>query len=197
MSHRNRVLTLILLFACLCWAGRIRGQENGNNANNGAGAAAAKTEETIREQTIYIPYDKLQKDVREGGTGGLSSLREVSAALEGGSASRHKRTEPPKRPVDALINAIENEATIGDQVVNVQRHAAAGDTGGRLGEDPAATAPIGHSHRHASTASRPGSCSTQPPATNCSIEKEGDEPLQLELKLEYTRAFTRRPGRAA
>ena len=192
MSHRDRVLTLILLFACLGWAERIRGQDN---ANNGANAAAAKTEETIREQTIYIPYEKLQKTFEKEGRGVFLPYEKFQQLWKA-ARQQTEGTEPPKRPVDALINAIESDATIGDQVVNVNATLQLEILGKgwvkiplRLRESAIRTATLNGQPARVVFDARTG--------YQLLYEKEGDESAQLELKLEYTRAFTKTPGQSS
>ena len=126
---------------------------------------------------VFLPYEKFQ-------------------ALWNAARQQTKGTEPPKRPVDALINAIESEATIADQVVNVSATLQLEILGEGLGEDPAAAAPIRHplgpDQRSAGTAGlRPDT------GHQLLYQKQGDQPLQLELKLEYTRAFTKTPGQSS
>ncbi len=195
MSHRNRILALVLVAVGLPIAGRLVGQEPATDTPAVTEPAAAKTDDTIREQAIYIPYDKLQKVFEKEGRGVFLPYEKFQA-LWNAARAQTKAAQPPKRPVDALINSIENEATIADQVVNVSATLQLEILG-----EGWVTIPL----RLGQSAIRSAQINGQParlvfnPDTGHQLlyQKQGDQPLQLELKLEYTRAFTKTPGQSS
>ena len=195
MSHRNRILALVLVAVGLPFAGRLVGQEPATDTPAVTEPAAATTDDTIREQAIYIPYDKLQKVFEKEGRGVFLPYEKFQA-LWNAARAQTKAAQPPKRPVDALINSIENEATIADQVVNVSATLQLEILG-----EGWVTIPL----RLGQSAIRSAQINGQParlvfnPDTGHQLlyQKQGDQPLQLELKLEYTRAFTKTPGQSS
>ena len=73
----------------------------------------------LREQTIYIPYEKLRKVFEKEGRGVFLPYEKFRELWE---AAREK-TEPavgPKPPVGAVITEAEHEATVSKDVVSVK-----------------------------------------------------------------------------
>jgi hypothetical protein len=183
--------------------GRLAGQETAADASAAAQPPAAAGAETapqvdpqrLREQTIYIPFERLKNVFEREGRGVFLPYERFQELWH--AARAHTQTLlPPPRPVDAVITEIDSEATIADQVVNVQarvridvlgkgwvwiplrlhtaaiRSARIGDAPARLVRDPE------QGHR-------------------LLWHQEDDQPRQLELVLEYTRAFTKTPGQSS
>jgi hypothetical protein len=153
-------------------------------------------ERTLREQDIYIPYEKLRQVFEKHGRG---VFLPYEAFEELWQAAREK-TRPaaePRPPVGAVITEIENEATVSGDVVEVKallkidllsegwheiplRLSDAAIQRATLGADPkAAPARIlgGTNEGH-----------------RLLIEKKGKQPESIELRLEYAKAITRSPG---
>ncbi len=150
-------------------------------------------EPVIREQSIYIPYEKLRGVFEKEGRGVFLPYERFRELWE---AAREKTRPPaePEPPVGALITEVDNEAVAEKDVVRVKavvkieviakgwtavplRLADAAITQATLGDGPARIVPDGDS------------------GYKLLIEKKGEEPEQIELKLEYAKAITRSPGR--
>ncbi|MHB8970990.1 MAG: hypothetical protein ACYC3X_11245 [Pirellulaceae bacterium] len=217
MRYRIQILLLLFVVAWLPLGSLVSGQEGvttpaesapavtqpsgpeqpaGAGAGDaGAGDAGAGDKDPLREQTIYIPYEKL-KNVFEKPGRGVFVPYEKFQELWNAARARTRAEQSPERPVDAVITEIDNDATIADQVVNVQaklqieilgkgwvlvplrlrnaaiRSAKVGDASARIVLNPE----IGH---------------------QLLWHKEGEAPEQVELLLEYTRAFAKTPGQSS
>ena len=152
----------------------------------------SETEPVIREQTIYIPYEKLRKTFEKEGRGVFlpyEKFRELwDAARE---ATKAPEDEEP--PVGALITEIENEATVAEDVIRVNarlkieilkpgwnevplRLADAAITAARVADGPARVVADGEN------------------GYKLLVENKGDDPWEIELNLEYAKKITRAPG---
>ncbi|MBC8872162.1 MAG: hypothetical protein H8E44_22245 [Planctomycetes bacterium] len=157
-------------------------ENNGNKADDTA----------IREQTIYVPYSKLQEVFEEQGRGVFLPYEQFQKLWKQARASLP--TEPDEKPpVAALVTEIESVATVGEEVVKVEaklklevltegwhevplRLADAAILSAKLGDQPARIV------------SKPQVGYT------LLVKKEGEQPEELELALEYTKAFSKSPG---
>ena len=153
---------------------------------------AAEQEKSIREQDIYIPYDKLRQVFEKHGRGVFlpyDKFQELWKAAQ-------DKTQPAaevKPPVGAVITEIENEATVEKDVVRVKakvkidllaegwqeiplRLSDSAITSAKIGDQPARIlGDAGQDYR-------------------LLVEKKGKQPEQIELNLEYAKAITRSPG---
>ena len=149
----------------------------------------------LREQTIYIPYERL-KNVFEKQGRGVFLPYEKFQELWNAARAQTRKEQPPERPVDAVITEIDNEATIADQVVNVKAKLQIEILGKgwvlvplRLGNSAIRSAKIGDV---------PARIVLTPEIGHQLLwQKEGDQPQQIELLLEYTRAFAKTPGQSS
>ncbi len=208
MSLRNRVVVLVFGTALLSGIGigSSYGQESPRPpaAPPAADAKAvdaprsdvkAADKDLIREQTIYIPYEKLRKTFEKEGRGVFLPYEKFQELWKAARANS-KAAEPPKRPVDALINSIESEATIGDQVVNVTAVLQLEILGEGWVKVPL---------RLRQSAIRSATIDGQPARLifdkqtgyQLLYQKQGDKPLQIELKTEYSRKFDKTPGQSS
>ena len=150
-------------------------------------------QEVVREQSIYIPYDKLRQVFEKHGRGVFLPYEEFQKLWK----DARMRAQPPveqKPPVGALITEIENEATVAKDVIRVKarlkievlaegwneiplRLADAAITGATLADQPA---------RITGNAKQ---------GYRLLVEKKGKQPQQIELALEYAKAITKAPGR--
>jgi hypothetical protein len=158
--------------------------------------AKPEVDRTLREQDIYIPYEKLRQVFEKHGRGVFLPYEEFEGLWQ---AARDK-TRPaaePRPPVGALITEIENEATVAGDVVEVKaalkidlltegwheiplRLSDAAIQRAALGGDPkAAPARVlgGANEGH-----------------RLLIEKKGKQPESIQLDLQYAKAITRSPG---
>ena len=78
----------------------------------------AVDEEAFREETIYIPYEKLREVFEKEGRGVFLPYEKFQQLWK--AAQAHARGAAPlRRPTEALISEIDSVATIGAQVVDV------------------------------------------------------------------------------
>ncbi len=192
MSLRNRVV--VLAFCTVCWC-VITGHSRGQEAPNPPSDTKAVQADVIREQTIYIPYEKLRKTFEKEGRGVFLPYDKFQELWQAARA-QSRSTEPPKRPVDALIRSIESEATIGDQVVNVTA---------TLQIEVLGTGWVKIPLRLPQSAIRSAMLDDQPARLvfdkasgyQLLFQKNGDEPVQAVLKVEYSRKFDKTPGQSS
>jgi len=147
----------------------------------------------IREQNIYIPYEKLRQVFEKHGRGVFLPYEKFQELWQ---AARDKTAPAAEQepPVKAIISEIENEATVAKDVVRVQallkievlaegwnqiplRLADSAITAATIGDRPARI--VGGPGRNYALL----------------IEKKGKQPEQIELKLEYAKAINKMPGR--
>ena len=153
---------------------------------------AAKAERSIREQDIYIPYEKLRQVFEKHGRGVFLPYEQFQelwqAALE-----KTRPAAEAKPPVGALITEISNEATVEKDVVRVKA---------KVEIEVLAAGWNEVSLRLADAAITSAAVDGQPariiggPAQDYRllVEHKGKEPKQIELALEYAKAITRTPG---
>ena len=157
--------------------------------------ATSDHDKVIREQSIYIPYEKLRRVFETEGRGVFLPYERFRELWE---AAREK-TKPPadeEPPVGALITEVENEAVAEEGVVRVKavvkieiiaegwseiplRLADAAITKATLGEGDEPARIVAHGDA----------------GYKLLVKREGDGPQQIELALEYAKAITRTPGR--
>lgn len=144
-----------------------------------------------REQTIYIPYEKLREVFEREGRGVFLPYEEFEALWR---AAREATVKPPKPgpPIAAMITEVDSDATVEEDVVRVRARVRIevltegwheiplrlGDsaiTSATIGDDPARIVPAQGGYR-------------------LLLEKKGEELEQFGLVLEYAKAFTKSPG---
>lgn len=165
--------------------------------SEGNGARASEdqhaTEPMLREQSIYIPYEKLRKVFEKQGRGVFLPYEKFQELWK---AARDKspRPQPEKPPVAALVTETTNEATVSDDVVRVEatvridvlrkgwiwiplRLSDAAIGKATIDGQPARiTFDAGQGHR-------------------LLYENKDERVKQIELTLEYAKAIERAPGR--
>jgi len=152
-----------------------------------------EAERPIREQNIYIPYEKLRQVFEKHGRGVFLPYDKFQELWQ---AARDK-TAPAaehKPPVRALISEIENEATVAKDVVRVRallkiEVLAEGWNEISLRLSDAAITAAAIKGKPARIIGGPGQNYA------LLIEKKGKQPEQIELKLEYAKAINKMPGR--
>jgi len=155
----------------------------------------AARENTFRERTIYIPYEKLRKVFEARGRGVFLPYEEFQELWK---AAREKRTPPStdKPPVGALISEIENEGTVAGDVMQFKARLKIELLGKgwhkiplRLSDAAITRATIaGKPARIISDAKRGYQLLVQRGAKET-------ETSPIELALEFAKAITRAPGR--
>lgn len=155
-------------------------------------AAEIGQEKLIREQSIYIPYEKLRKVFEKEGRGVFLPYEKFQELWQA-AQEKTKPAAAPKPPVASLITESDNEATVAKDVVRVKarlkveilaegwtevplRLADAAITAATLAGQPARVVAAGDA------------------GYKLLIEKKGKQPEQLELVLDYAKAITRSPG---
>ena len=151
-----------------------------------------KAQPVIREQTIYIPYEKLRKTFEKEGRGVFlpyEKFRELWDAARDAT----KVPDAEKPPVGALITEIENEATVAEDVIRVNSKLKIEILKPGWNEVPLRLADA------AITAAKVDNRRARIVADGDKgykllVENKGDDPEEIELELEYAKAITRAPG---
>ena len=79
---------------------------------------ASDKEDSLNEQTIYIPYDKLREVFERDGRGVFLPYEKFQQLWEQARSNQPKKTDTGP-PLGALITDIESVATLGTEIVNV------------------------------------------------------------------------------
>ncbi len=144
-----------------------------------------------REQTIYIPYEKLREVFEREGRGVFLPYEEFEALWR---AAREATVKPPEPgpPVAAMITEVHSDATVEEDVVRVRARVRIEVlTEGwheiplRLGDAAITSATIGGA---------PARIVPGQGGYRLLLEKKGEELEQFELVLEYAKAFNKSPG---
>jgi hypothetical protein len=154
--------------------------------------ASDKKDISLREQDIYIPYDKLRAVFEKHGRGVYLPYEKFEELWK----AAQDKTRPaalPKPPVGAVITEIESEATIAKDVVQVTAH---------LKIDLLSEGWHEVSLRLADAAIAKATIKNEPARIlgganeehRLLIEHKGKQPEQIELVLEYAHAISRAPG---
>ena len=183
LSHR----TAIALFALLILTPAAAAQDPPVKPD------ADETSDTVlREQSIYIPYSKLRTVFEKEGRGVFLPYEKFEELWRAARSARPPVTES-RPPVGALITEVDSEATVGEDVVRVSAKVAfevltEGWTEVPLRLSDAAI-------RSAQLNGRPARITFDGKlGYKLLVEKEGKEPQQYELSLEYAKAFSKAPG---
>ena len=151
-----------------------------------------ETESPLREQTIYIPYEKLEGVFEKHGRGVFLPYDKFQQLWKAARATQVKPVEP-KPPVRTIISEIENEATVAAEVVKVKallkiEILAEGwnEVPLRLSDAAITSATLDGKPARIIGDARAG--------YKLLIEKKGKKPRQIELELNYSKAITRTPG---
>ena len=147
---------------------------------------------SLREQTIYIPYEKLRKVFEKEGRGVFLPYEKYRELWQ--AAQERKAALPEaKPPVGALITEIENEATVGKDVVRVKAVVkievlAEGwhEVPLRLADSAITEATIGGQPARIVSAG--------PAGYKLLLEKKGKKPEQVELILHSAKGIAKAPG---
>ena len=154
--------------------------------------AQAEQEGLIREQSIYIPYEKLRKVFEKEGRGVFLPYEKFQELWQA-AQEKTRPAQEPKPPLGCLITEAENEATVSKDVVQVKarlkiellgegwhevplRLADAAITSATLAGQPARIVPAGDA------------------GYKLLVENQAKKPEGLDLVLEYAKAITRVPG---
>jgi len=157
-----------------------------------AAADAAKTDRSLREQQIYIPYEKLRGVFEKHGRGVFLPYEKFEELWKA-AQDKTRRAAEILPPVGAVITEIENEATVAKDVVQVTAHLKIDLLTEGWHEVPLRLADAGLVR--ATIKNEPARVLGGPNEDHrLLIEKKGKQPEQIELVLEYARAIVRSPG---
>ena len=182
MKARLLQTVVLLVICCLALALGARAQEE-----------APEKKESVKEQSIYIPYEKLRKVFEREGRGVFLPYERFQQLWR---AAREKQPAPAvhRPPVNALITEVEALANVANDVLEVKATVkievlaegwnevplGLGDvaiTKAALGENPARLVSRGAK------------------GYSLLVEKQGKAPELVELKIEFAKAYTKAPGR--
>jgi hypothetical protein len=194
---------LVLLAGIILGVRPVAAAENEKAAPAPPDAKTDAADRSLREQDIYIPYEKLRQVFEKHGRGVFLPYEEFDVLWRAAQDKTRPAAEPHP-PVGAVITEIENEATVSGDIVQVKaqikidlltegwhevplrladasiiRATVKGDPEGApariLGGNPMAGRPVLTENR-------------------LLVEKKGKQPESIELDLEYAKAITRSPG---
>ena len=196
MARELRLLVCALTLAGVAIILPARAADDLSKADQPAGSAAKPEKPgTLREQNVYIPYEKLRQVFEKHGRGVFLPYEKFEELWRTAQDKSQPAAEP-RPPVGALITGIENEAAVSKDVVRVKaaikidlltegwhevplRLSDAAITGATLRGEPARI--VGG----------PGE------DYKLLVEKKGKQPEQIELSLEYAKAISRTPGQSS
>lgn len=194
-TGRHAPWATAVVFA-MCVASNLHGEEAPATKPDAAPAAkeAPKPddqEKVLREQSIYIPYEKLRKTFEKEGRGVFLPYEKFRELWDAAQQKLHAPADQ-KPPRGSIITEIESEATVAKDVVKVVAVLkidllAEGwnEVPLRLG-DAAIT--------RATLDGQPARITNDAAGYKLLVEKKGKEPKQIVLGLEYARSITRSPG---
>jgi hypothetical protein len=157
-------------------------------------SAADADKPSVKEQTIYIPYEDLRKVFEREGRGVFLPYDEF---LKLWRKARDKDTAPPpdKPPVEFLVSEARNVATVapGSDTVSVKAQLKIEilkpgwhQVPLRLSDAAVTRASIGGQPAHLAFDAKRG--------YTLLVKTEGDDPKTIELALEFAKAYTKAPG---
>ena len=150
------------------------------------------TDRGLREQSIYIPYEKLRKTFEKEGRGVFlpyEKFRELWQAAQ----DIQKRAAEAKPPVGALITEIDNEAVVAKDVVRVKAVMKIEVLAEGWSEVPLRLPDAAITE--ATLAGQPARIVAAGDAGyKLLLEKKGKKPEQMELVIQYAKAIVKAPG---
>jgi hypothetical protein len=184
-----RRFRLFVAILCLLTAGMAAAQEEPNTPQP---RTAADKEPPAREQTIYIPYTKLRQIFEKEGRGVFVPYDEFQRLWKAAREAT-KKPDDPKSPLATLIAEIDSQATVSRDVMTVAAKLQIEVlTPGwhyvhlRLNDAAIQSAQIGENPARIIFEAGKGYWVL--------VEKKGREPEKIELKLQYSKAFSKQPG---
>jgi hypothetical protein len=155
-------------------------------------APAAEREQPAREQTIYIPYNKLRQIFEKEGRGVFVPYDEFQRLWKA-ARDAAKKIEETKPPVAALIEEIESQATVSRDAMTVSAKLKIEVLSEgwhhlylRLKDAVVHSAKIGDRPARLISEADKGYWVL--------LEKKGKDPEKIELLLEYSKPFSKEPG---
>lgn len=151
-----------------------------------------KADRSIREQDIYIPYEKLRQVFEKHGRGVFLPYEKFQELWQA-AQDKSQPDVAPKPPVGALITEVENEATVEKDVVRVNAKVKIEVLAEGWNEVPLrlADAAITSATIDGKPARIIGAAGQD---YRLLVEKKGKQPEQIELAMQYAKAIARTPG---
>ncbi len=187
LKRRTSVLGLASLWV-LCAAGSVPAGDSPVTVNT-----AGSCKDPLRERTVYIPYERLRSVFEREGRGVFLPYEQFQELWR---AAREASSKPPdaRPPVEALITEVASDAEVAADVVRVvSRLRIEVLTKGwhqiplRLGDAAITSAKIDDRPARIVADGRGGH--------RLLLENETALAREVELTLEYAKAFTKSPGR--
>jgi hypothetical protein len=152
-------------------------------------------EGTFREETVYIPYEKLREVFEKEGRGVFLPYEKFQQLWK--AAQSHARGAAPlRRPTEALISEIDSVATIGAQVVDVVATLKVEIVADRWVKVPLRLK--GAALRSATIGGAPARIVFERAAGyQLLYRSKTKEPERFELQIEYARTYTKTPGQSS
>ena len=152
----------------------------------------AEARTPLREQSIYIPYDKLQQMFEREGRGVYLPYERFQELWKAARQARPD-TEDPQPPLDALIISINSEAVVQEDVVQVTATIQIDALGTGWIEVPLQMSDVAVlSAKLDDTPAR--IISGDGGQTKLLFEKKEEEPKRIQLVVEYAKNYTKAPG---
>ena len=167
-----------------------------NSAKAEAPPQDARNGKSLREQDIYIPYDKLRQVFERHGRGVFLPYEEFEALWR----AAQEKTRPAagvRPPVGAVITEIENEATVAKDVVRVKATVKIDLLVEGWHEIPAAAGRRRHHGAPRSAASRRGSSAAPARTTGCWWRRRESSPSRSCSRWNMPRRSARCRARTA
>ena len=148
---------------------------------------------TFREQTIYVPYEKLRQTFEKHGRGVFLPY-EKFLELWNAARDRHPTATEDRPPVTALITEVDNEAVVADDVMRV-----AAKININLLAEGWIQVPLGLADAAVLSATIDGQPARLIPGSTGEqillVKNSSSQPTEIELQLEYAKSLTKSPGR--
>ena len=153
--------------------------------------AGSAEQQPLREQTIYIPYQKLRGIFEADGRGVFLPYEQFQQLWEQARAAEEQQPDA-QPPVGAIITDIVSEAVVEKDVVRVTAEVSIELLSKGWHEIPLRLADA--AIRSATIDGEPARVVSGDAGTMLVVEQEDNEPRSLLLTVEYSKAYTKAPG---
>ncbi|MCE9552375.1 MAG: hypothetical protein K8T91_03235, partial [Planctomycetes bacterium] len=146
-----------------------------------------------REQTIYVPYEKLREVFEKPGRGVFLSYEEFQQLWDAARAARQPAADP-KAPTAVVITDCESEATVEKDVVRVKAQLKIDLLREGWHEVPLRLA--GSAILSATVNGQPAPITVNAQGEHMLlVQSDSKRPVEVRAELEYARAYTKAEGR--
>jgi hypothetical protein len=192
MKLRYKFISLATCVLSFVWSAIVDGQNEPPPPATPPAAANPKSDDPLREQTIYIPYSKLRETFEKEGRGVYLPYDQFQELWK--KARQADQPAIDKRPpAGVLITDIESEATVERDVMVVRAKLKLEVLG--EGWQEASLRLTDAAIRSAKIGDEPARIVwNQEKGYTLLVKNDGKEPKKLELALEYAKGFSKSPG---